>query len=64
MIVIAESLKHNVEAVYLFQTKLVEYVEEVLDKNKIIFFNDGADIVVNTLLHSSINLSLLNELDV
>lgn len=43
MIGIAESLKHNVEAVYAFQTKLVEYIKkEYSDAKKIIFFTDGA----------------------
>lgn len=34
VIIIAESLNHNVEAVYLFQTKLVEYVKEVFGTKK------------------------------
>lgn len=45
IIIIAESLKHNVEAVYLFQSKLVEYLKktnEFKTKNEIIFFTDGA----------------------
>lgn len=42
IIVIAESLNHNVQAVYLFQTKLVQYVESVFGTKKIIFFSDGA----------------------
>lgn len=42
MIIIAQSKEHIVESVYLFQTKLVEYVKTVLKKSKIIFFTDGA----------------------
>lgn len=42
MIIIAESLDHVVESVYLFQTKLVHYVTNVLQKTKIIFSTDGA----------------------
>lgn len=42
IIIIAESLKHNVEAVYLFQTKLVQYVKSDFGNKKIIFFTDGA----------------------
>lgn len=42
IIIIAESLSHNVQAVYLFQTKLVQYVKSVLGTKKIIFFSDGA----------------------
>lgn len=42
MIIIAESKDHIVESVYLFQTKLAQYVKTVLKKKKIIFFTDGA----------------------
>lgn len=42
LIVIAESLKHNVEAVYQFQCKLVEYVKREFGEKKMIFFSDGA----------------------
>lgn len=42
LIIIAENLKHNVEAVYQFQTKLVEYVKRQYGNKKIIFFTDGA----------------------
>lgn len=45
-IIIAESLKHTVEAVYLFQTKLIEYLKTFFGNNfndkKIKFFSDGA----------------------
>lgn len=43
--VISESLKHNVEAVHLFQTQLVAYLKntkEFAKIKKIIFFSDGA----------------------
>lgn len=42
LIVIAESLKHNVESVYQFQCKLVEYIKIHYGNKKIIFFSDGA----------------------
>lgn len=45
IIVIAESLKHNVEAVHLIQTKLVNYLKhtkEFAKKTDIKFFSDGA----------------------
>lgn len=43
LIFIAESLQHNVNAVYLFQTKLVEYLRRARSNTKkIIFFSDGA----------------------
>lgn len=43
IIVIAESLKHDVKAVYLFQKKLVQYVKKSIQGvKKIFFFSDGA----------------------
>lgn len=43
LIIIAESLKHDINAVYLFQTKLVEYLRrERGSTRKIIFLSDGA----------------------
>lgn len=45
VIIIAESLKHTVEAVYLFQTKLIPYLKaknETKNKTKYTFFTDGA----------------------
>lgn len=39
MIIIAQHKDHLVESVYLFQSKLVEYVKSVLKKSKIIFFS-------------------------
>lgn len=42
LIVIAESLKHNVEAVYEFQKKLIELIKKKYGNKKIIFFSDGA----------------------
>lgn len=41
IIIIAESLTHTVQTVYLFQTKLVQYIT-VFGNKKIIFFTDGA----------------------
>lgn len=42
IIIIAESLKHNVEAVYQFQRKLVEFIKSQYGNKKIISFLDGA----------------------
>lgn len=43
IIIIAESTDHNINSVYLFQTKLVEYLRrERKTTKKIIFFSDGA----------------------
>lgn len=43
MVVIAESLKHDIIAVYLFQQKLIEFVKREYNSiKKIIFFSDGA----------------------
>lgn len=43
LIMIAESLEHNVNAVYLFQEKLVDYLRNTRSATKkIIFFSDGA----------------------
>lgn len=43
IIFIAESLQHNVNAVYLFQRKLIEYLRAARSSTKkIIFFSDGA----------------------
>lgn len=42
IIIIAESLNHNVTSVYLFQTKLVDYIKSVFGNKKIVFFTDGA----------------------
>lgn len=45
IIIIAESLKHTVEAVYLFQIKLVSYLKVLfgdLSQKKIKYFTDGA----------------------
>lgn len=42
-VIIAESLEHNYVAVYLFQTKLIEFLKLKFGRiNKIIFFSDGA----------------------
>lgn len=42
IVVIAESLKHDVTAVYLFQKKLIEFIKQKLEIEKIIFCSDGA----------------------
>lgn len=46
IMIIAESLKHNVEAVYLFRTKLIGHLKEffgdTFKNKKIKFFTDGA----------------------
>lgn len=42
IIIIAESLSHTVPAVYLFQSKLVQYIKDEFGNKNIIFFTDGA----------------------
>lgn len=46
IIIIAESLKHTVEAVYLFQTKMIEYFKaffgDSFRSKRLKFFSDGA----------------------
>lgn len=42
IIIISESLKHNVEAVYQFQHVIVKHIENRMQVKKIIFFSDGA----------------------
>lgn len=43
LVIIAESLKHNYEAVYQFQQQLFKFLKERFSAiNKIIFFSDGA----------------------
>lgn len=42
VIIIAESLKHNVEAVHLFLQKLVEYLKKDYRLKKLFIFTDGA----------------------
>lgn len=42
LIFIAESLKHDVAAVYLFKKKLIPYIKTFYGNRKILFFTDGA----------------------
>lgn len=42
IVVIADSLKHDVIAVYLFQKGLIKYIQDHIGKTKLTFFSDGA----------------------
>lgn len=44
LVIIAESLKHNFESVYLFQRKLLQFLKDTFSTNiqKISFFSDGS----------------------
>lgn len=43
IVVIAESVKHDINAVYLFQKKVIEYIQENFRQvNQLTFFSDGA----------------------
>lgn len=42
IVVIAESLKHDVIAVHLFHSKLIEFIKKEHNVKKLVFFSDGA----------------------
>lgn len=42
IVFIAESLKHDVIAVHLFQNKLIDFIKKEHNVEKIVFFSDGA----------------------